>query len=174
MGALFEDRLDQGGRRRTDCRPPPDQPVKAWLSFDQFQAGTNFKAWVLKIVRNAFLDLKRSQASGPQIISLDQLSPQQEPEEPLLPPQALDIERREVFYDVFGDEIARLLRQMPDQYQLPVLLCDVEGLSYREVAEVLDLPMGTVQSRIHRGRAMLANSLRSYAEKIGFLKGRER
>ncbi len=148
--------------------------VKAWLAFGRFEAGTNFKAWILTILRNAYLDLKRSQASRPVTLPLDQLLPEQEPEEPAPPPRAIDIENKEVFYDVFGDEIAKLLRQMPAEFQLPVLLCDVEGLSYREVAEVLDLPIGTVQSRIHRGRARLADSLRSYAGKVGFSRERKR
>jgi RNA polymerase sigma-70 factor (ECF subfamily) len=146
--------------------------IKAWLAFDRFEVGTNFKAWVLKILRNAFLDLKRSEASGPDTVPLEDLPSDQEPEDGQSPPRAMDLDNKGVFYDVFGDEVARLLRQMPGDFQLPVLLCDVEGLSYREIAEVLDLPMGTVQSRIHRGRAILADSLRTYAGKVGFLRER--
>lgn len=144
--------------------------IKAYHAFDRFEAGTNFKAWILKILRNAFLDSIRSNASGPEIVALHRLRPDEEPEEPAAPPRAVDLENKEVFYDLFGDEISRLMHKLPREFQLAVVLCDVEGLTYQEIAEVLDCPAGTVRSRIHRGRAMLQDLLRDYAKKIGYLR----
>lgn len=144
--------------------------IKAYRAFDRFETGTNFKAWILKILRNTFLDSLRSNASGPEVISLHLLHSDVEPQQPAPPPTAVDLENKEVFYDLFGDEIARLMRKLPREFQLAVLLCDVEGLTYQEIAEALDWPVGTVRSRIHRGRASLQDLLRNYAQKIGYLR----
>jgi len=141
--------------------------IKAWRAFDRFKAGTNFKAWVLKILRNAFIDHRRAQSSGVSTSSLDQIAPDDEPQQQPPPPRVIDLESKEVFYDVFADEIARLLRQMPVTFQLPVLLCDVEGLSYREVAEVLGVALGTVMSRLYRARSLLSKELGELAAEHG-------
>lgn len=144
--------------------------IKAYRAFGRFEPETNFKAWILKILRNAFLDSIRSKASGPEIVSLDRLRPDEEPEQPVPPPTAVNLDSKEVFYDLFGDEIARLMQKLPKEFQLAVLFHDVEGLTYQEIAEVLDCPVGTIRSRIHRGRAMLQDLLRNYAREIGYLR----
>ncbi len=144
--------------------------IKAWKAFHQFQTNTNFKAWVLKILRNTFIDRKRAQKKDREIFSLENLSREQEPEAEVPPPQSIDFENREIFYDLFGDEIARLLKKIPEDFQLAVLLCDVEGLTYPEIADVLHLPVGTVRSRIHRGRAMLSELLQDHAKNIGYIR----
>ncbi len=144
--------------------------LKAFKAFHRFQIGTNFKAWILGILRNSFIDAKRKQKRRPGTVSLQALSPLQEPEASAVPIEAVNLESREVFYDLFGDEVARLLRQIPDDFRMAVLLSDVEGLSYQEIAEVLDCPIGTVRSRIHRGRALLQKRLRDYARKAGYLR----
>lgn len=144
--------------------------IKAYKAFDRFKPGTNFKAWLLKILRNCFIDWTRKQKRQLASVSLDQIQAGQEPEHSTAAPQAIDLDSKEVFYDLFGDEMARMLKDLPQDYQIAVLLCDVEGLSYKEIAEVLDCPVGTVRSRIHRGRHMLQEKLRSYAEKIGYLR----
>ncbi len=144
--------------------------MKAFKAFHRFRAGTNFKAWILNILRNSFIDLKRKQKRKPATVSLAALSPNQEPAAGTEPLEAVDLSSREVFYDLFGDEVARLLRQIPEEFRLAVLLSDVEGLSYQEIAEVLDCPIGTVRSRIHRGRALLHKRLKGYAAKVGYLR----
>lgn len=144
--------------------------IKAWNAFDQFKPGTNFKAWILKILRNAFIDHQRSLARRPSPLSIGDIPPDWEPVVKPPPPETIDFENREIFYDLFGDEIARLLRKLPQEFQLAVLLCDVEGLAYQEIADVLVLPMGTVRSRIHRGRALLSELLQDYAKKLGYIR----
>ncbi|MCR4317577.1 MAG: sigma-70 family RNA polymerase sigma factor [Planctomycetes bacterium] len=147
--------------------------MKAWKSFSKFEQGTNFKAWILKILRNVFLDNQRA-STGKRSIKfshahIEGFDPEAKPE----PPRAIDLDSREIFYDLFGDEVARFLHQMPEEFRVAVLLADVEGLDYEEIADVLDIPRGTVGSRVHRGRAILSKSLRSYAEKLGYLKERK-
>lgn len=144
--------------------------LKAWTAFGRFRAGTNFKAWLIKVMRNSLLDRHRGRGQRSGQVDLTELGPEGEPTEPVPPPRAIDLENREVFYDVFGDQVAELLRRMRPEYQVAVLLCDVEGLSYAEIADVLGLQPGTVRSRIHRGRAMLAEHLREYARSLGYLK----
>lgn len=146
--------------------------IKAWRAFDRFEAGTNFKAWILKILRNAFIDARRAAGRRPESCSLDDLAGE-EPAAAAPPPRVIDIDTKEVFYDLFGDEIARLLRRLPPEFEVAVLLCDVEDLSYAEIAEVLEVPIGTVRSRIHRGRAMLSDLLRDYARGLGYLQERQ-
>lgn len=147
--------------------------IKAWRSFGAFRAGTNFKAWILRILRNTFIDQERAKNRKPATVSLDRLESDREPAETIPPPRAIDLSTREIFYDVFGDEVARLLKALPTEHQIPVILCDVEGLSYQEIAEVLGVPLGTVRSRIHRGRARLSELMRDYADKVGYLRDRE-
>ena len=148
--------------------------IKSWRAFGRFEAGTNFKAWILKILRNSFVDSRRGPRARRETVSLDRLSSRLEPSEPVPPPQAIDLETKEIFYDVFSHDIARLLRQVPRELQLPVLLFEVEGLRYREVADVLDLPLGTVRSRIHRGRSLFAELLKDYARDVGYLREQKR
>jgi RNA polymerase sigma-70 factor (ECF subfamily) len=146
--------------------------MKAWRAFGSFRAGTNFKAWILAILRNAFLDRQRALAARPDRVPMGAITTAEEPEAPIPAPRAIDIENREIFYDVFGDQVARLLHRMPSEYQVAVLLCDVEGMTYPEIAGALGVPVGTVRSRIHRGRALLSEHLRDYARQVGYLKER--
>lgn len=144
--------------------------LKAFRAFHRFQVGTNFKAWILGILRNAFIDSRRSSKRKPATVSYQALTASQEPEAAEPSVETVDLENKEIFYDLFGDEVARLLRRLPTEFRLAVLLSDVEGLSYQEIAEVLDCPVGTVRSRIHRGRVLLQESLREYARGVGYLK----
>ena len=81
------------------------------------------------------------------------------------------IENEETFLDLFGDEVNRFLRELPEDFRRALLLCDLEGLRYDEIAEVLDIPVGTVRSRISRARAFLRERLESYATELGYGKG---
>jgi RNA polymerase sigma factor (sigma-70 family) len=78
------------------------------------------------------------------------------------------IENPETFLDLFGDEVNRHLRELPEVYSRALLMCDVNGLSYEEISEILDVPIGTIRSRISRGRAFLKERLEDYAEELGY------
>jgi len=145
--------------------------VKAYRAFGRFEPGTSFKAWVLTILRRAHVDAARASARAPTPLGPGE-EPTLEADACAPPPRAVDLESREVFYDLFGDEVARLLRRLPEDHQVAVLLADVEGLTYREVADVLGCPVGTVRSRIHRGRALLQELLVDYARRLGYARER--
>ena len=137
--------------------------VRAYEAFDRFD-GSNFKAWMLRIVTNLYINRYRQRQRGPQLGSLD--------DEGSMEPMA-DIEEtpdRLIFANLVGAEVESALAKVPDDFRLAVVLSDLEGLSYQEIAEITDVPIGTVRSRLARGRAMLRKLLMEYAMKEGFLK----
>lgn len=121
--------------------------LRAWRSFDKFEPGTNCRAWLFQILFYVHSEFRRSRARQPLIFSLDYVKESTLPAETNTPS------------DSTLDEIKRAFAELPEPYRIAVLLSDVEGLSYREIAEVLSIPMGTVMSRLSRGRHMLRAKL---------------
>jgi RNA polymerase sigma-70 factor (ECF subfamily) len=125
--------------------------LKAWRSFASFEPDTNFRAWIFRILKNTFLG-SRSKLER-------RLTTVMESEEDLpatsATPESLLIGRSDV------DAVRRAIEQLPVMYREVILLCDVEEASYREIAEILSIPMGTVMSRLARARKMVRESLRS-------------
>jgi RNA polymerase sigma-70 factor (ECF subfamily) len=140
-----------------------DTYLRAYRFFDKFREGTNCKAWLLKILRNTFVNTIRRDKRQPQVIHLSEmkdhgmeLSDDTTPED-------------WVFGDLFDDEMVVAINALPNEYKVAVLLADVEGLSYKEIAEVMNCPTGTVMSRLHRGRRLLRENLRDYAAEYGYI-----
>ena len=128
--------------------------LKALRSFASFQPGTNFRAWIFKILRNTFLS-SCSQLERRMTVAMDA-----EEDFPVLPatsvtPESLLIERSG------NDSVRRAIEQLPVIFREVILLCDVEDASYREIAEILSIPIGTVMSRLARARKAVRESLRS-------------
>lgn len=141
--------------------------VRAYDAFDRFD-GTNFKAWILRIVTNLYINKYRQRQRGPQMGSLD--------EEGAIEPVSADNELpdRLLFDNALGTEVEQALEAVPVDFRTAVILSDIEGLSYQEIAEATDVPIGTVRSRLARGRSMMRKSLEDYATREGYLKqGRE-
>ena len=139
--------------------------LRAYRAYYGFEAGTNLKAWMYRILTNAYISEYRRRQRRPAEVDLDdveslylyrRLGPEAGtrlgggPEDDLV----------ELFAD---DEVKQAVEALPDYYRLPVLLADVEGFSYAEIAEILDVPMGTVMSRLHRGRKQLHKRLYDFA-----------
>ncbi len=146
-----------------------DAMLRAFRFFDKFQQGTNLKAWLLKVMTNVFLNRVKKSPNRPALVDFDTL------EEVL--GEADDgresvTSSSELFRELLDDDVARALDELPLEYRTPVLLSAIEDLSYKEIADIMDCPVGTVMSRLYRGRKMLERSLRTYAESIGFLKGK--
>ena len=141
--------------------------VRAYDAFDRFD-GTNFKAWILRIVTNLYINKYRQRQRGPQLGSLD--------EEGALEPVSSDTELpdRLLFDEALGTEVEQALNSVPIDFRTAVILSDIEGLSYQEIADATDVPIGTVRSRLARGRSMLRRALEQYARREGYIKeGRE-
>ena len=137
--------------------------VRAYEAFERFD-GTNFKAWMLRILTNLYINKYRQRQRGPQLGSLD--------EEGVIEPTGPeeDLPDRAVFDNLVGAEVEEALAKVPADFRIAVLLSDVEGMSYQEIADITGVPIGTVRSRIARGRAILRKNLTEFAIKEGFIK----
>ena len=137
--------------------------VRAYEAFDRFD-GRNFKAWMLRILTNLYINRYRKLQRTGTASSLDE----EDAAEPVAP--ADEAPDRLVFDEMLGAEVEDALAKVPDVFRMAVILSDIEGMSYDEVAEATDVPVGTVRSRLARGRAILRKELESYALEEGYLK----
>lgn len=137
--------------------------VRAYDAYDRFD-GANFKAWMLRIVTNLYINKYRQRQRGPQLGSLD--------EEGVIEPMSAEsqIPDRVLLDETVGAEIEDALAKVPEDFRLAVMLSDLEGLSYQEIADITQVPIGTVRSRIARGRSILRKALEEYALSEGYLK----
>jgi RNA polymerase sigma-70 factor, ECF subfamily len=137
--------------------------VRAYDAFDRFD-GTNFKAWMLRIVTNLYINRYRQKQRGPQWASLE--------DESVLEPEGEEssIPDRKIFDELVGAEVEEALKNVPDDFRTAVMLSDIEGMSYQEIADATEVPIGTVRSRLARGRALLRKQLESFAKREGYLK----
>ncbi len=142
--------------------------MKAFRYFHRFDAGTNFKAWVYRILTNNFINNYRRDKKAPFRSDLDAVSFKLEDKDADFWEQLDDRDNNYGYEDLFDDEINAAFDRLPEEYKIVVLLSDVEGLSYKEIAEIIDHPIGTVMSRLHRGRKLLQKSLNKYAREKGY------
>jgi RNA polymerase sigma-70 factor (ECF subfamily) len=134
--------------------------VRALKGFSSFQPGTNFRAWMFRILRNTFLTSRTGLKSAPH------LSVEEEGEEALLPPSR-ETPESSLMSATTQQEIQAALERLPVIYREVILLCDVEEMKYQEIAELLAIPVGTVMSRIARGRKLLRGMLAGERMRIG-------
>jgi RNA polymerase sigma-70 factor (ECF subfamily) len=152
-----------------------DTFLRAYRSWDTFRPGSNARAWLLTICRNVFLRGEERRGRRPEVTE-SQIDADVEAlaaTAAFSEVEAADPER--AFFDSFVDEeVMRALDALPAPFREAVVLSDLEGLSYPEVAEVLDLPVGTVKSRLFRGRRLLQQALYGYALEMGYVRPKER
>jgi len=148
-----------------------DTYLRAWRSFGTFQEGTNLRAWLYRILTNSFINKYRAKQRRPIEDGIDNV-------EDLylykrlntLAPVLSSRSAEDTMFDLFtDDEVKAALEALPENFRLPVLLADVEGFSYKEIAEMLDIPVGTVMSRLHRGRKGMHKLLFDYASERGLI-----
>ena len=149
--------------------------LKAYRAFGSFQEGTNLKAWLYRILTNTFINAYRSKKRRPEQSDLDDV-------EDLylyrrlggLEGAAAGRSAEDEVLDLFTEgEIKEALEELPEQFRLAVLLADVEGFSYKEIADILDIPIGTVMSRLHRGRKALQKTLFEFGRSRGLVGDRD-
>ncbi len=145
--------------------------LKAYRAFAGFEQGTNLKAWLYRILTNTFINAYRAKKRRPEQADVDDV-------EDLylyhrlggLEAAAAGRSAEEEVLDRFtDDEVKHALESLPEQFRLAVLLADVEGFSYKEIAEILDVPIGTVMSRLHRGRRALQKALFEFGMQHGLV-----
>lgn len=144
--------------------------LKAYRAFDQFETGTNCKAWLFRILTNAFINTYRRKVKEREILEGEH---QQSAEDNLihLPSKQSTLDPEGAIIDQgFGDEVLSALDKIPVDFRSVVVLSDIEGFSYKDIAEMCALPVGTVMSRLFRGRRMLQEHLFDYAVTAGVLR----
>ncbi|RMF93835.1 MAG: sigma-70 family RNA polymerase sigma factor [Nitrospinota bacterium] len=142
--------------------------LKAYRFFHQFERGTNCKAWLFKILRNTYINKYRKKSKEPAMVDFQQV-------ENLYTEENSDWERNihtdeSALKFLVSDDVQRALAALPPEFRLVVIMADMEDFSYKEIAEILSCPIGTVMSRLHRGRRLLQRELLGYARKFGYLK----
>lgn len=159
-------------RNRSDAEDLVQETfIKAWRSFTTYQQGTNLRAWLFRIMTNTYINKYNAQQRKPTETELDDV------EELFLYKrlgavdqsqlsQSAEDQMLSLFTD---DEVKKALEELPDQFRIPVLMSDVEGFSYKEIAEILEIPLGTVMSRLHRGRKLMQKMLYEYAKERGLI-----
>ncbi len=141
--------------------------LKAYRFWDKYEKGTNIRAWLFRIMKNSYINRYRKETKEPGTVDYNDIQnfyntiryASSDPN---------DLEEK-IFGGLLGDDVARAIESLPEDFRTVVILCDIEGLSYEEIAEFVDCPIGTIRSRLHRGRKMLRVKLFEYAKKRGFV-----
>ncbi len=143
-----------------------DTIVKAYRFFSSYEKGTNAKAWLFRILKNSYINNYRKKSKKPQEVDYDEVSTFYE----TIRAERTDTSDLEdkMFRDLIDDDLSRALDKIPEDFRTVVLLCDVEDFTYEEIANMLDVPIGTIRSRLHRGRNLLKAELMEYAAKRGY------
>jgi RNA polymerase sigma-70 factor, ECF subfamily len=149
-----------------------DTMIKAYRHFDSYRPGTNCRAWLFQICKHCFINDCRRRRYEPIAVDMDAALSSEGPDEDVvreLRPVVADSVAPNPLANEFSDEVAEALDLIPRDYQTVLILSDIEGYSYEEIAEFVRAPMGTIRSRIHRGRKMLAEKLGEFARREGYV-----
>ncbi len=143
-----------------------DTYLKAYRFIESFQKGTNAKAWLFRILKNSFINDYRRKSKEPHTIDYQEVETYYNSED--FNRQITPDLRVESVKDMMGDEISNALNSLDVDFKTVIILCDLEGFKYEEMAKILDIPIGTVRSRLHRARNLLKEKLSDYAKSMGY------
>jgi RNA polymerase sigma-70 factor (ECF subfamily) len=141
--------------------------LKAFRFWDKYEQGTNIRAWLFRILKNSYINRYRKVSKEPDTVDYDEVqnfyaSIRDESADPN------DLQQS-IFGNLLEDEVAGAIAELPEDFRTVVILSDIEGLPYEEIAEFVDCPVGTVRSRLHRGRKLLRARLFAYARERGII-----
>lgn len=143
-----------------------DTYMKAFRFISSFEQGTNAKAWLFRILKNSFINDYRKRSKQPSKIDYQEV-------ESIYNSDDVDLDittdlRVETMQNRIGDEVTNALNSLAVDFRIVIILCDLEGFTYEEMSKILDIPIGTVRSRLHRARNLLKEKLSKYAKKMGY------
>lgn len=140
--------------------------LKAFKFIEKYEKGTNAKAWLFKILKNAYINEYRKKVKRPVKVDFEEIITfhEQDASDKFL---FADL-REDIFTNVMGDEVSMAIDALPEDFRTVILLCDIENFTYEEIAKILEIPIGTVRSRLFRARNMLKEMLKVYAETMGY------
>ena len=141
--------------------------LKAYRFWDKYEKGTNIRAWLFRIMKNSYINRYRKETREPGKVDYDDVENFYDS----IRAESTDTNdlQEKLFGNILGDEVTQALQSLPEDFRTVVILADIEGLSYEEIAEFLNCPIGTVRSRLHRGRKMLQIQLYDYAKERGLI-----
>jgi RNA polymerase sigma-70 factor (ECF subfamily) len=145
--------------------------AKAFAAFHQFKPGTNLKAWLYRILTNAYINSYRKRQRQPIEDSHEAIEDWQLARAETHTAGGLKSAEVQALEHLPDSDVKDALQQLPEDFRLAVYLADVEGFAYKEIAEIMGTPVGTVMSRLHRGRSQLRNLLSDYARERGLMRG---
>ncbi|MEB2781501.1 sigma-70 family RNA polymerase sigma factor [Algoriphagus sp. C2-6-M1] len=143
-----------------------DTYLKAYRFINSFEQGTNAKAWLFRILKNSFINEYRKKSKQPTKVDYQEVETYYNSDD--VHYQSTSDLRAEFVKDMLGDEISNALNSLAVDFRTVIILCDLEGFTYEEMAKILDIPIGTVRSRLHRARNLLKEKLQGYAHNMGY------
>jgi RNA polymerase sigma-70 factor (ECF subfamily) len=146
-----------------------DTFAKAYASFHQYQDGTNLKAWMYRILTNTFINSYRKKQREPLQSDADGVEDWQLVRAEAHTSRGLRSAETEALDHLPDSDVKKALQELPSDFRMAVYLADVEGFAYKEIAEIMETPIGTVMSRLNRGRSMLRTLLQDYARERGLI-----
>ena len=143
-----------------------DTCLKAFRFIDSFERGTNAKAWLFRILKNSFINDFRKKSKQPPKVDYNEVESYYNSEDV---DETITTDLRvETVQHMIGDEVTNALNALDVDFRTVIILCDLEGFTYEEMAKILDIPIGTVRSRLHRARNLLKERLKHYANTMGY------
>jgi RNA polymerase sigma-70 factor (ECF subfamily) len=141
--------------------------MKAFRFWDKYEKGTNIRAWLFRIMKNTYINRYRKESREPGMVDYDDVENFYDS----IRDDSTDSNdlQKKMYSNMLGDEVTEALQSLPEDFRTVVILCDIEGLTYDEIAEFLNCPIGTVRSRLHRGRKILEEKLYKYAKERGLV-----
>lgn len=144
--------------------------LKAYKHYDKFQKGTNLKAWLFRIMKNTFINNYRKKQTQPPQSAFSEIEDSFESMVSAEAGSTVKDPEQVILDDVMDEDVQAALDSLREDYRMVILLVDLEGFSYKETAEILDVPVGTVMSRLYRGRRRLEKTLLDYARNNGYMR----